>query len=90
MPLAVPDPGSGTAKGRVGRLRLIGRTMGAYRLLAWGTMPLGAMLFGAMAAAWGTPRAFGVGAGLMLLLGLSLAPVVCGDARLASPEGDDG
>jgi hypothetical protein len=26
----------------------------------------------------------------VLLLGLSLAPVVCGDARLASPAGDDG
>lgn len=51
---------------------LLGRTMGAYRLLAWGTMPLGA------------------GAGMVLLLGLSLAPVVCGDARLASPAGDDG
>lgn len=69
---------------------MLGRTMGAYRLFAWGTMPLGAMLFGAMAAAWGTPRAFGVGAGLMLLLCLSLAPVVCGDARLASREADDG
>jgi MFS family permease len=62
---------------------LLGRITGAYRLFSWGTMPFGAMLFGAMATAWGTPGAFAGGVVLILLLGLSLAPVVCRDARLA-------
>lgn len=68
---------------------LLGRITGAYRLFSWGTMPLGAMLFGAMATAWGTPRAFAGGVVLIVLLGLWLAPVVCGDARLTDQEGDD-
>jgi MFS family permease len=61
---------------------LLGRTMGAYRLVAWGTMPLGAVAFGVMATAFGTPDTFGVGGALMLLFSIVLAVVLRREPRL--------
>jgi MFS family permease len=62
---------------------LHGRTIGAYRLVAYGMMPVGAAAYGAMARAWGTTTPFGVGAVLILILGIGLAPVLRRDDRLA-------
>ncbi|WP_125932872.1 MFS transporter [Janibacter indicus] len=64
---------------------LLGRTIGAYRVVAWGTMPLGAAAFGALAQVWGSRWAFGVGAVVILLLAVPVALVLAGDARLRVP-----
>ena len=37
--------------------RLLGRVNSAYRLVAWGTMPIGALLGGLVADAFGLPSA---------------------------------
>lgn len=66
---------------------LLGRTIGAYRLVAWGTMPLGALAFGAMAGAWGTAVAFGAGGAAVLLLGIGIAPELAGDLRVRGKDG---
>ncbi|WP_394617062.1 MFS transporter [Lentzea sp. JNUCC 0626] len=62
--------------------RLLGRTIGAYRVVAWGTMPLGAAAFGALAQVWGSRWAFGVGAVAILVLAVPVALVLAGDVRL--------
>ncbi|MEH1015109.1 MFS transporter [Micromonospora sp. CPCC 206060] len=63
-------------------VHLLGRTIGAYRLVAWGTMPAGAVAFGALADAWGTAVTFGVGGGCVLLVAVVVAPLLAGDRRL--------
>ncbi len=42
--------------------RLLGRVNSAYRLVAWGTMPIGALLGGVVATAFGLPTLFVVAA----------------------------
>ena len=64
--------------------RLLGRLNSAYRLLAWGTLPLGAALGGALGEAFGIRTVFGVGVVLMLLL-LALVGQLT-PSRLAAAE----
>lgn len=67
--------------------RLLGRVNSAYRLLAWGTMPLGALLGGLVASAWGIKATFVVAA----VISLSTLGVmrVLTDANIDEAEGDD-
>ena len=46
--------------------RLLGRMNAAYRLVGWGTMPIGAFLGGALAEAVGVRATFAVAAGIVL------------------------
>jgi MFS family permease len=64
--------------------RLLGRTIGVYRLCAWGTMPVGALVFGAVAERTGPSVAFGVGGVSILVFGVLTAPMVLRDVRLSS------
>lgn len=64
--------------------RLLGRLNSAYRLLAWGTMPLGAAIGGALGEAFGIRTVFVVGTVLtlcLLALTYQLTP-----SRLAAAE----
>ncbi|MFE7765871.1 MFS transporter [Streptomyces sp. NPDC057438] len=64
--------------------RLLGRSIGAYRLFAWGTMPVGAALYGAMADAWGPRTAFAAGS-LLTLAALGLVgPALLNSVRSKS------
>lgn len=63
--------------------RLLGRTMGVYRLCAWGTMPIGALVFGVVADAVGLGVAFGAGGLSILVFGVLIAPLVLRDTRLS-------
>jgi MFS family permease len=65
---------------------LLGRVNSVYRLLAWGTMPIGALLGGILGELFGLPVVFAVG-GLMVLL-LLLARNVLNDAALDAAERD--
>jgi predicted MFS family arabinose efflux permease len=47
---------------RVTPNRLLGRVNSAYRLVAWGTMPLGAMFGGLVASWWGIRMTFALAA----------------------------
>ncbi|MGW0764031.1 MFS transporter [Streptomyces sp. NPDC002676] len=61
---------------------LLGRSIGVYRLFAWGTMPLGAALYGLLADFWGTRAAFLAG-GLLAVAALVLVvPALLAEARL--------
>ncbi|HEY7598837.1 MAG TPA: MFS transporter [Candidatus Limnocylindrales bacterium] len=62
--------------------RLLGRVNSVYRLLAWGTQPVGALLGGVLGELFGLPIVFAVG-GLLILL-LLLARSVLSDAALAA------
>jgi MFS family permease len=66
--------------------RLLGRVNSAYRLVAWGTMPLGALLGGLVASWWGIRTTFAVAA----LISLSTLGVmrVLSDANIDAAEGD--
>ncbi len=64
--------------------RLLGRLNSAYRLLAWGTMPLGAALGGALGEAFGIRAVFAVSTGLCLAL-LAGIPMLT-PRRLAAAE----
>ena len=64
--------------------RLLGRVNSVYRLLAWGTMPLGALLGGLLGELFGLPVVFGV-SGLAILL-LLLAREVLNDQALDAAE----
>jgi MFS family permease len=64
--------------------RLLGRLNSAYRLLAWGTMPLGAALGGALGQAFGVEAVFAVGTALTLAL-LTLTGQLT-PSRLAAAE----
>jgi MFS family permease len=63
--------------------RLLGRTIGVYRLCAWGTMPIGALVFGAVADGMGSAVAFGAGGLSILVFGVIIAPSVLRDTRLS-------
>ena len=64
--------------------RLLGRMNSAYRLLGWGTMPIGAALGGAIAEIWGLRPTFVV-AGL-LHLPLLLGFLVVTDERIEAAD----
>jgi hypothetical protein len=51
---------------------LQGRVNSIYRLVAWGTMPIGAGLAGVVAYSLGTPAVYGLGAVLVVLITLRL------------------
>ncbi|HSZ30371.1 MAG TPA: hypothetical protein VK784_11545, partial [Pseudonocardiaceae bacterium] len=58
-------------------------TIGVYRLCAWGTMPIGALVFGAVADGMGSAVAFGAGGLSILVFGVIIAPSVLRDTRLS-------
>lgn len=64
--------------------RLLGRMNSAYRLLGWGTMPLGAALGGAIAEVWGLRPTFAVAA--LLHLPLLLGFLVVTDERIEQAD----
>lgn len=71
---------------RVTPQRLLGRLNSAYRLLAWGTMPLGAAAAGIIAQLFGIPAVFltmGV-----VVLSLMIGMIWVTDARMAATETD--
>jgi len=55
---------------------LLGRVNSAYRLLGWGTMPIGAALGGALATHFGLRAPFIIGGIATFGLALALAPIV--------------
>jgi MFS family permease len=56
--------------------RLLGRVNSVYRLLAWGTMPLGAALGGFLGDVFGLRSTYFVSAGMMAILGVAIIPVI--------------
>lgn len=60
---------------RISPARLLGRVNSAYRLLAWGTMPLGAAVGGLLGQWLGLPAMFGIMGALSLAL-LALMPLL--------------
>jgi predicted MFS family arabinose efflux permease len=66
--------------------QLLGRVNSAYRLVAWGTMPLGALLGGLTASEWGVRATF-VLAALISLSTLGVMRVLT-DANINAAEGD--
>jgi len=56
--------------------RLLGRVNSVYRLLAWGTMPIGAAIGGGLATVFGLRAAFVIPGAAMLALPVVCAPVV--------------
>ncbi len=60
---------------RIAPARLLGRVNSAYRLVAWGTMPLGAVLGGVLANLFGLRALFAV-MGLLTLTLLALLPLL--------------
>jgi MFS family permease len=64
--------------------RLLGRANSVYRLLAWGTQPIGALLGGVLAELFGLQVVFAVGGGMILLL--LLARNVLNDEVLNAAE----
>ncbi|GAB3520956.1 hypothetical protein [Arthrobacter monumenti] len=55
--------------------RLLGRVNSGYRLVAWGTMPLGAAVGGLLAELFGLQIMFGI-MGLLILGLLGLMPIL--------------
>jgi MFS family permease len=64
---------------------LLGRVNAGYRLLAWGTMPIGAALAGVVGRAWGLEAVFWTSAGLGALC-FPLVFVVVSDRALTAAE----
>jgi MFS family permease len=64
--------------------RLLGRVNAGYRLLAWGSMPLGAALGGALAEGFGLRPTFVVTSALVVVL-VALWPAIT-DRRIAEAE----
>lgn len=64
-----------TLRQRITPARLLGRVNSGYRLLAWGTMPIGAALGGLIGEAWGLRAVFAIMAVLTLSLLLGLIRV---------------
>ena len=56
--------------------RLMGRVNSVYRLLAWGTMPLGALLGGLLAELFGLRAPYFFSAAGLLLLAVAILPVI--------------
>ena len=71
---------------RVTPTRLLGRLNSAYRLIAWGTMPLGALLGGLVADAFGLVPLFWV-ATIVTLIPLALFGVLT-NANMAAAESE--
>ena len=75
--------------------RMMGRVMGAFRVLAYGTVPLGAIGGGIIATALGIRAAFAAGFVINLMAALLFARVVSGStvsdalAQAARTAGDD-
>ena len=67
---------------------LLGRVNAGYRLLAWGTMPLGAGLGGVVGARWGLEAVFWTSAALGALC-FPLVFVMVTDRALAAAESDE-
>jgi hypothetical protein len=63
---------------------LLGRVNATYRLLAWGTMPVGAALGGLVGEAFGLPAVFLLFGGLQFLL--VLGRLVVTDEAIAAAE----
>jgi MFS family permease len=72
---------------RVTPTRLLGRVNSAYRLIAWGTMPVGAFLGGLLADAFGLVTLFWI-AGIVSLLPLVLLVRTLTNATMAAAEQD--
>ncbi|WP_424466808.1 MFS transporter [Pseudoclavibacter helvolus] len=68
---------------------LLGRVNSAYRLLAWGTMPIGAVLGGIVADAVGVQAMFAIAAGVVALAFLGLF-VVNGRTMQSAEDAADG
>jgi MFS family permease len=69
--------------------RLLGRANSVYRLLAWGTQPIGALLGGVLGELFGLPIVFAVG-GVMILFLLLARNVLNDDVlRAAEREAED-
>ncbi|MFJ7906046.1 MFS transporter [Kitasatospora sp. NPDC096204] len=62
--------------------RMLGRATGVYRLFAWGTMPLGALVFGRVSASAGPRAAFALGGAATLLTCLPIAYTLLRDSRV--------
>ncbi|MEU1289578.1 MFS transporter [Kitasatospora sp. NPDC005856] len=62
--------------------RMLGRATGVYRLFAWGTMPLGALVFGRVSTAAGPGAAFALGGVVTLLTCLPIAYALLRDSRV--------
>ncbi|MFI2606481.1 MFS transporter [Kitasatospora sp. NPDC018619] len=63
--------------------RMLGRATGVYRLFAWGTMPLGALVFGRVSTAAGPGAAFALGGVVTLLTCLPIAYTLLRDSRVS-------
>lgn len=63
--------------------RLLGRVNSAYRLLAWGTMPIGAAAGGALSQWFGLHAMFGI-MGLLTLALLVMMPLLTDKAIIAA------
>ena len=55
---------------------LLGRVNSAYRLVGWGTMPIGALLGGLLADVFGLRAPFFVGGVVTLVLGVAMIPLI--------------
>ncbi len=55
---------------------LLGRVNSAYRLLGWGTMPIGALLGGLLADAFGLRAPFVIGGVIPIVLALAMVPAI--------------
>lgn len=65
---------------------LLGRMNSCYRLLAWGTIPLGNLAGGLLAEAFGLQPTFAIAAGLSLVTALGL--FIVRDSAIAQAEAD--
>ncbi len=72
---------------RIAPDHLLGRVNAGYRLVAWGTMPIGAGLAGLIGSLVGVTTVFWVAAGLMLVC-LPILLVVVTDERIDASEAD--
>jgi MFS family permease len=68
---------------RISPDRLLGRVNSGYRLVAWGTMPLGAGVGGVLAQFFGLPAVFAI-AGIVTLALLLLMPILTDQAMDAA------
>ncbi|KQR54843.1 MFS transporter [Leifsonia sp. Leaf336] len=73
---------------RVTPQRLLGRLNSAYRLLAWGTMPLGAAAAGIIAQLFGIPAVFLTMGGIVLCLTIGMIWVTDGRMEAAEAEAE--
>ncbi|MFJ6384891.1 MFS transporter [Kitasatospora sp. NPDC092039] len=69
--------------------RMLGRATGVYRLFAWGTMPLGALVFGRVSASAGPRAAFALGGVVTLLTCLPIAYTLLRDGRMTDSSVTD-